>query len=506
MTHSQSVAMKKRLLTTTCFLLSLILGVACSSQQAVQQNETDTKSQAAARSDQTGPEKAMGPGIRLWAWSELRNDEGDLKTTPFIQNNEIVSQSIGQNGRIPVPAGSFLTLEIDVSAIDPATRSLSVEWILKPSGKDPRQAMSMPNQYHYKSHWFDIDFESDFDAIIHVIKGGVIIASRQLLFTVATPPSIKIVQPSNDIIVAYEQSVKLVANAVDGAGNFPPIVWTVKNEAIERFLGLGNELETSAFDIGYNKVTANAIDFDGTVMKSDPIHVIIPYQAVKTRIETPKKDQAFEWNQPVRVFARGNDLEYALQDADELDSEPTFTPGSGFLKPTLPPGRHRITFRGEFGTDSLDFIVKDKLQDIAEVTRVEGHVIMSGEQGEWKKVSKGDRIPEGFIVRSINNGLAEIHLNNGVVYILNRGNAIRILPNGNIVKNLSREDLALYSLTDPENIKRVEKNLSPMISQLRVLLKNHEIEALEAENRQDIIHLLDLIFKGQLQIDEVTVE
>jgi hypothetical protein len=335
---------------------------------------------------------------------------------------------------------------------------------------------------------------------------GNVIAAKKIEDSIVPRPSIQIVQPANDKIINYGDRIRFIANAVDGAGNFPVVVWAVKHNNVERVLGVGSELETDRLDIGYNTIIAYTIDFTGSILFASPVHIMIPYQAIKTRIELPKNNQIIEWNQPVLFYARGNELEYALTDVQASQEEASFLPGSGFFVESLPPGQYRVSFRGKFGTADHVFTVKDRLRDIAAAARIEGYVLMSGKQGEWHPVKTGDKIPEGYIIRAIGNGLAEIHLNNGVVYILNQGNAIRILANGNIVKNMNQEELALYSLVDPENIREVQKNLKPLIGSLEQLLKNHEIVELKSENKEDILHLLDLIFKGQLKIDEVTIE
>jgi len=499
--------MKKNYLITIIVLVLFFLVSACSSQVDTQKQKKQALAKTGiSESDSIDSDMDSSKNLRLWVWSELGSNQAEPEIKEIIRDNKIIAQTVYGSDDLAVLYDSFLMVEIDLAGIGKDPSELSVEWILQPQNDEPRIILSDPVQKSVRSQGFNIDFTSRFKVSINIIESESIAASQQHSFSVISPPSIKIVQPTSDIIIKYGDSVKFLANAVDGSGNFPVVIWVNKSNNIERLLGVGTEIDTNRLDIGYNSVTAYAVDNKGITMHTKPIHVIVPYQAVKTKIDMPKNEQTFEWNQPIVFFAKGNELEYSLTNLEDSDDEPSFTAGSGFLVNSLDSGNYRIAFRGKFGSASHLFTVKEKLKDIAQVTRVEGYVLMSGKQGDWQRVKTGDNIPEGYIVRTVDDGLAEIHLANGVIYILNQENSIRILPNGNIVKNLNREDLALYSLVDPENIEEVQKNLAPMIGQLQQLLKNHEIVELEAENKQDILLLLDLIFKGQLKIDEVTIE
>ena len=172
---------------------------------------------------------------------------------------------------------------------------------------------------------------------------------------------------------------------------------------------------------------------------------------------------------------------------------------------TLPPGEHRITFQGKYGTAVRRFKVKAKPLPIATAVRVQGQVWFSGKQGVWKSLKANHRIPAGFIVKTAADGFAEIQLDNGVVYLLKNGRSVRFLAGGRIAENLSRRELAVYSIVDPKRIDQAVTNLKPLIRQLERLLETHRVKRIEAENKGDVQHLLDLIFKGELPIEEISV-
>lgn len=429
----------------------------------------------------------------------------NIPSSALIKNGEIVSMSSFRNGKFPIYLNATLVFKYENHSR--RTRSnLYFKFLVTKKGGEIDLESGNPNEKlkPFNSFGFyKVTTTDDFTITMKLIKlangRASVIKSTSLAFEVFVAPQISIVQPSHDVVLEYGKKIKFIANAIDKKGNFPTIIWITRQNNYERIIGFGYELTTSFLDFGNNAITAYALDTEGNVTPSNIINIMIPYHIEKTKIIKPKNNAVFNWDQSVYFYARGNNLEYSL------DDQP-FKPGSGFLEKSLEPGPHKIEFKGKFGSAIHQFHIREKMAPIARFARVDGYVMMSGKQGDWIKVKSGDELPAGYIVRAVGNGLAELHLTNGLVYILNLGKSIRILENGNIVKNFTRDELALYSLVDSESINEIQKNLQPMISQLDQLLTKYEITELEAENKEDIIHLLDLIFKGQLKIDEIVIE
>jgi hypothetical protein len=345
---------------------------------------------------------------------------------------------------------------------------------------------------------FSVDLKKAFS--LQLTEGGK--ASKTQIkwsFQPAHLPWIKIIKPTHDSIIPFRKKIRFIANAGDSRGIVPQILWIIRHKNRDRLLGLGDELITRNFDIGFNEIRAIAVDSLGQRIESKPVAVIISYKAIKTKIITPSKKAKYSLHQPILFFAEGNKLEYSL------DKSP-FKMGSGFIKHSLQPGKHTIVFRGQFGTTTRVFQIGKAKEMVATVNRVKGIVLWSAGDGKWKPVANGMSIPVNHIVKTSENGFIELVLKNGVIYILKANKSIRLLPESKIVAYLAQEELEIYSITHPQKIEQAIKQLKPVVQELKQLLKNYTVKEITSQSTKDVNRLINSIANGNLSVNDLKID
>jgi len=488
------------------FILITILTIASSAAKIPSKSASVKKTSPSSLNlvDQTTLEKESIP-FMLFFDIQYVDKEKKSKSHEIMVKNELKTNAFHKS-RFHVPANSLLSLKVTIENEKGNKKDYKAHWqIVKQSEKRDEQIKDDTQTIQKDYFKIPIDFIDKFT--IHMMVFNLddeLITKNEFRFQVDDLPMVSIVEPATDQVKEYRQKIRLVANALDGVGNIPLIIWINKNEYTKRVLGVGGELKTSHLDFGNNEICAIAVDWRGKTMISDPVSIMVPTKVTTTKIILPKNNQKYRWNQPIMIYAIGNKLSYALD-------EEKFQRGSGVIKSGLLPGEHLITFKGKYGEASHRFIVGEKVKIVARFTRVDGTVLKMDRGRQWKTVKTGDEIQEGYIIKAVGKGIAEIHLNSGIVFVLDQSKTIRILPGGSIEKNIieqniNQADLALYSIVDSQQISDIVNNLKPMIKQLEIMLETHEITQIKAENEEDVQDMMKMIFKGDLKIDELMFE